>query len=231
MLIRLCGHFIDNPNHIDKLICIKGLPDDWFFKTTKHGKELIRPWVPDIEENIPKDIRHLCDPVEVTQVFPPIEKGKEGVIDKFTVIGLKFDYMTEAGQTTWEKIERYLERMVPRDQMVLKPVLVAPNQKSLFDPHEARRTNRGSLELRKSDIPVIDLRAPEPIPIAQPAITVQAPVVTAAVNPAPAITFSAPAKMIVPRCDACSKEFGNERGLRMHNMKRHSELKPQPVGV
>lgn len=223
MLIRLCGHFIDNPNHIDKLICIKGLPDEWFFRMTKHGRELIKPWVPDIEENIPKDIRHLCDPIEITQVFPPIEKGKEGVVDKVTVIGLKFDYMTEAGQTTWEKIERYLERTVPRDQMIQKPVLVAPNQKSLFDPHEARRSGRGSLELRKAEIPVIDLRSAEPAP--QPIITVQAPIVTAAEKPAPAVTVT---QSGLVRCEPCNKEF-NERGLRMHNMKKHPSK--VPVGV
>lgn len=223
MLIRLAGHFVDNPNHIDKLICIKGLPDEWFFKMTKHGRELIRPWVPDVEENIPKDIRHLCDPVEIVQAFPPIEKGKEGIVDKLVVIGLKMDYMTEAGQTMWEKIERYLERAVPRDQMIQKPVLVAPNQKSLFDPHEARRSTRGSLEMRKSEIPVIDLRAPEPPPI----ITVQPPIANAVVNPAPVVAVTHQASPML-RCEPCNKEF-NERGLRMHNMKKHPSK--EPVGV
>ncbi len=234
MLIRLAGHFIDNPNHIDKLICIKGLPDEWFFKTTKYGKELIKPWVPDIDVNIPKDIRHLCDPIEVVQYFPSIAPGKEGIVDKLTVLGLKMDYMTEAGQTMWEKIERYLERAVPRDQMIQKPVLVAPNQKSLFDPHEARRTTRGSLEMRKTEIPVIDLTPPvvAPAPIVVntvPVIQVQPSIMTAAnaVSPILKVTREAPTVATV-RCEPCGKDF-NERGLRMHNMKKHPSK--EPVGV
>lgn len=231
MLIRLCGHHIDNPNHIDKLICIKGLPEDFFFKTTKHGKELVRPWEPDIEENIPQQIRHLCDPVEITQVFPPIEKGKESIVDKKMVLGLRFNYISESGETMWEKIERYLERSVPRDKAVPKPVLVAPNQKSLFDPHEARRTSRGSLELRKSEIPVIELdppAAPAQIlvqPIA-PTVTVTAPTTTVT----KVAELSESVKQGGFKCEPCGKEF-NERGLRMHNMKRHPVEKKEPVGV
>ncbi len=228
MLIRLCGHHIDNPNHIDKLICIKGLPDEFFFRVTKHGKELIRPWEPDVEANIPKEIRHLCDPFEITQVFPPIEKGKESVIDKTTVLGLRFNFISEAGETMWERIERYLERSVARDQMIPKPVIVAPNQKSLFDPHEARRSSRGSLELRKAEIPVIDVSRPEPV--APPIITVQAPIVTAAAAPAPAVVVTHEAAPFTFRCEPCGKDF-NERGLRMHNMKKHSAVNPVPAGV
>jgi len=230
MLIRLCGHHIDNPNHIDKLICIKGLPDEWFFRNGKYGRELIRPWQPDVEENIPKDIRHLCDPIEFVQVFPPIEKGRESVVDKVVAIGLRFDYLTEAGMTMWDKIERYLERTVPRDQMVPKPVLVAPNQKSLFDPHEARRSSRGSLELRKAEIPVIDLRPQEPaVPVVVPTIQVQPPVQTTTAAPAATSTFTRVDPTMV-RCEPCGKDF-NERGLRMHNMKKHPEKKPEAVGV
>ncbi len=227
MLIRLCGHHIDNPNHIDKLICIKGLPDEFFFRISKHGKELIRPWEPDVEANIPKEIRHLCDPFEIAEVFPPIEKGRDSVVDKRTILGLRFNYISEAGETMWERIERYLERSVSRDQMIPKPVLVAPNQKSLFDPHEARRSTRGSLELRKSEVPIIDVSRPEPI--VTPIITVQSPVASAAANSAPIITVSNSAAVIA-RCEPCGKDF-NERGLRMHNMKKHPTGNPVPVGV
>lgn len=228
MLIRLCGHFIDNPNHIDKLICINGLPEDFFFRKSKHGRELIRPWEPDVEENIPKDIRHLCEPVEYVQVFPPIEKGKDSVVDTVKAIGLRFNYISESGQSMWEKIEHYLERSVARDQMIPKPVLVAPNQKSLFDPHEARRSPRGSLEMRKAEIPVIDLAPPTPA-----IITVQpvAPTISVA---AQATVITKVAEPVVQEnwltCAPCGKQF-NERGLRMHNMKKHPELKQVPVGV
>jgi hypothetical protein len=232
MMIRLAGHFIDNPNHIDKLICIKGLPDDMFFRNGAHGRELIRPWVADVEVNIPKEIRHLCDEFKFVQYFPPIDKDHKGFVDEITALGVKFEYISEAGQTMWERIERYLERSVPRDQIIPKPVLVAPNQKSGFDPHEARRGARGNLELRKADVPVIDLRQPEPTPT----VVVQPPVQTATVYAAPVVKLEtkqsepAPIAEKLSRCDPCQKDF-NERGLRMHNMKKHPQPIQHTVGV
>ncbi|HEX9504277.1 MAG TPA: hypothetical protein VF974_08255 [Patescibacteria group bacterium] len=166
MLIRLCGHFIDNPGHRDKLIAIKGLPEEWILRPSRFGgKELVKPWIPDIEANIPKSIRNLCEPIEITVVFPPIHKDADYVVDHLTIIGIRFDYMTEPGHELWEKIEDYIERMTPRDQRILKPCIVAPDQKSEFNPHMAKRSVRGGLEFHPCDIPVIDLRPTAPTPI------------------------------------------------------------------
>lgn len=224
-LIRLAGHFINNPNHIDKLICIKGLPEEWIFRPSKFGgKELVHPWKPDVDANIPESIRHLCEPTEVTIVFPPIEKGKESVVDKIMVLGIKFDYMTEPGQVLWEKIERYLDRMTPRDQRIPVPVLVAPDQKSQFNPHMPRRTPRGSLELIPSDIPVVDLRIPviETVSASAPVSTavLVAPVTPVVSVPAPIVEEK---KAEVFKCEKCDKVFDKKRALFMHDVRGHKK--------
>lgn len=209
MLIRIAGHHFNNPSHIDKMICIKGLPEEWLFRKSKFGKELLAPWKPDVEENIPQSIRHLCDPVEVTFVFPPIERGRDYVVDTKTVIGLKFEYMTEPGHELWEKIERYLDRMTPRDQKIPEPVLVAPNQKSDFNPHKARRTVRGSLEFEKCEIPVVDLRTEaEKVALVQPVIVAK-PVI----------------QKEVFKCDQCPKEYDKKNSLRLHVLHGHKKEK------
>lgn len=232
MLIRLCGHYFNNPNHIDKLISIKGLPDEWFFKTSKDGgKELVKPWEPDVEANIDKSIRNLCEPTEITLVFPPIEKGRESVVEKVTILGVRFNFMTQPGQELWEKIERYLDRMTPRDERVPIPVIVAPNHLSPFDPHAARRTVRGSLELYKSEIPHVDLSPRlEPAIAPAPRVEIQAPVAATApsVVVAPAVIPQPVVKPTVAHLCDCGKSFDKEQGLRMHKMKAHPK---QPVGV
>lgn len=239
MLIRLCGHYIDNPNHIDKLISIMGLPEEWLFRTTKNGKEIALPWEPDVEANIPQSIRHLCEIVEVTKVFPPIEKGRDPVVDRFTIIGLRFNFLTQPGQELWEKIERYLDRMTPRDEKVPKPVLVAPNQQSQFDPHLARRSTRGSLELQKTEIPHVDLRsrppeflAPQP-PVAPPAFlqptttTANAPATVTLTHAAtePPAAPEAPAKTTGFACLQCPRVFTQQQHLKMHQTKHAKEAR------
>lgn len=236
MLIRLAGHFKDNPNHIDKLICINGLPNEWFFRPSVKnpgGKELIVPWVPEVEANVPRDIRHLCEEHEVTVVFPPIEKGGGYTIDKKKIIGVKFDYMSQPGQEAWEKIERFLDINTPRDQRVPEPVLVAPNQKSGFDPHVARRTNRGSLELQRTEIPVVNL---SPIPVVQ-TITTSASI-PQEIKPI-IITQKKERKQeelgnFKCEIEGCPKEFTKKSALRMHLISGHKKKEvpiEEPAGV
>lgn len=159
MLIKLAGHFVNNPQLIDKIISIKGLPFEWFFRhNSRHGGyELVTPWEVDVNANIPASIRHLCEEHSITVVFPPIEKGRDSVVEKRNIPAVKLDYSRGPGQEMWERIERYLEQSVPRDQLIPKPVLCAPNQKSEFSPHEVKRNSRGSLELRPAEVPEIDV--------------------------------------------------------------------------
>jgi hypothetical protein len=230
MLIKLTGHFIDNPQHIDKVIAIKGLPEEWMFRPSKYGgKELIRPWVPDVAENIPLSIRHLCEETEVTVVFPPIEKGRDSVVDKIKIIGLKLDFGTEPGQDLWMKIERYVEQMTPRDQKVPKPVLCAPNHKSDFSPHEVRKTIRGSLELRPTEVPMVDLRqslvgprvevAP-PVVIPKPVVEQKEEKVTVSVE-----DNKKTEELKIWQCKKCDQKFTELGKLRGHNLRGHKEIR------
>lgn len=218
MLIKLAGHFIDNPQHIDKMIIINGLPEEWIFRPSRFGgKELVKPWEPDIEENIPKSILPLCEEHEIVISYSPIEKGKESVVDKKITHGLRIDFSREPGQELWSKIERYLDRMTPRDQKVPKPVLYAPNHRSDFNPHEAVRTVRGSLELRSSEIPVVNLiQENKKSSIEQ---------VIKQVEEEP--------KKIEPTiytCKKCGLKFEGLGKLRGHNLRGHKQIK-ENIGV
>src|SRR5689334_13813805 len=121
MLIRIVGHFRNNPRSIDKMIAIKGLPEEWLFREGANGKELAHPWKPDIDKNIPYDIRHLCEPMHLTFRYPPVERGANWVIEDRNVLGLVIDFNTEPGREMWEQVERYLEGTVPRDMRVPEP--------------------------------------------------------------------------------------------------------------
>ena len=221
MLIKLLGHFIDNPQHIDKIIAIKGLPSDWLFRASKYGgKELIVPWKEEPEERIPASIRHMCEEVEITVVYPPIEKGRDSVVDKKKILAVSLDYTSGPGQEMWDKVERYLERSIPRDQKVPKPVLMAPNQKSDFSPHEARRSVRGSLEMRPSEVPFVDLGNPNAgtAPVEEPkSIVVQ--------------KLDEPNKEPkVYSCKKCDYKTSELNVYRSHCVRGHKEVK-EKVGV
>jgi hypothetical protein len=220
MLIRLCSHFPENSRHIDKLIAIKGLPEEWLFRTTKHGKELVKPWEPDVEANIPKYIRHLCEPVEIAMVFPPLTPKDEVIVDYRTIIGLRFNFMTQPGQELWEKVWRYVEGTIPRNEKVPKPVLVAPDHKSPFETYEARRSVRGSLELHPADIPEIDLTkytqtvsapVPQPLPEMEDAVREILPTESAGIF----------------RCSEpnCGRVFDKSRAVMMHIRHMHKKEK------
>jgi len=220
MLIKLVGHYIDNPQHIDKIISIKGLPEEWFFKKSKFGgKELLRPWVPDVEANIPDKVRHLVVEHEIDQIFPPIEKGKDSVVDKLKISGVKLDYSTNPGQEMWEKVERYLEATIPRDQKVPKPALCAKDHVADFDPHETRRTQKGSLELRKCEVPEADLRQSIVGKAIEPATIVSIPSVAVA-----------PVEHKIYKCKKCGSDFNGLNIFRSHNLKCKKKIE-EKIGV
>lgn len=222
MLIRLMGHFLMNPQHIDKLIAIKGLPDDWMFKTRPDGqKELKAPWEADNDSNIPKQIRHVCEPIEVVKYFSPIEKGKEGVTDKMTILGVKLNFMTEPGREMWTKVVRYMDASVPRDQKLPEPVLVAKDQKSPFETYMPLRRVTGGIELQPADVPEVDLNAPLPPERDLP------PVVVPVVPPPPVVVAETAVDPF--KCQHCDYESNKAQAVRMHTTKRHP--KKERVGV
>lgn len=230
MLIRLMGHHINNPHHIDKLICIKGLPEDWFFRESKYGgKELIRPWLPEIEVNVPSYIRHMCDVQKITVYHAPIDSNHQPVIDKdIPIIGVRLEFNTQPGQEMWDKIERYLDRVTPRDQQVPVPVMVAKDHKgdglTAFAPHVGRKNVRGSLEVMPAEIPVVDFRKTieEPQVVTQPLLHVEQSVS----QPLPLIVQEQKQPEIF-KCVKCERNFKNEAGLKIHK----GRCKGAPVDV
>lgn len=217
MLIRLTGHFLKNPQHIDKLICVKGLPDDWVFRKRLDGrKELAKPWEPDIDANIPVQVRHLCEPIDIVQYFSPIEKGKDGITDERRILGVRLNFMSEPGRDMWARVERYIDESTPRDAKIPEPVLVAKDQKSPFETYLPRKRVTGGVELVPSEVPVVDLRPP-----AKPVIV---PVTKA--EPAPVVIT--PAEQAIPdmfKCGECSYESEKPQAIRMHRVKRHPKVK------
>lgn len=226
MLIRLTAHHLENPQHIDKLICIKGLPEDWFFRDNGRGMELAPPWKPDVTENIPTQIRHLCDVRQVVFYYPPIEKGRDGIIESKPVYAMKLDFGTEPGRQMWAKVERYLEKTIPRDVEVARPVLCAKDLKSPFETYLATRRRTGGMELEPMDVPVIDLtlyNAPKPISPLVAALPPAPPTkIVAATVPATAPT--APPADTLLKCEECDYTHTKKQAIRMHTMKRHPKL-------
>ena len=217
MLIRLIGHFKNNPRSIDKMIAIKGLPEDWFFTEGPEGKELKKPWVPDVEKNIPHDIRSLCEPVYLTFRYPPIEKGQGWVTERKQVLGVQLDFMTQPGRELWEKIERYIEKTIPRDQRVPKPVLLAKDPHSPFETYEAKRDESNHLYLEPSEIPELDMRP----------FVKKAEPDTARIQEEEKRPEIEKVNVANFKCDRCDYSHHSKQGIRMHTMKKH----PEPVGA
>lgn len=206
MLIRLANHALLNPHMIDKLIVIRGLPHDWVFKTTPQGEELLPPWVPDVDANIPAQIRHLCTPIKYCRWYQDVrhyDRTYNGFWDNRTCWGLILDFNYGPAYTLWNKIVEHIEGTIPRTERMPRPVLVAPDHKSEFSPRLSRRDAQGHLELVSSEIPVIDLDIYK---------VVTAPTVTVASTPEPQIDMKTE---IFVKCSKCDQEF-KKTGLKRH---------------
>lgn len=218
MLIRICDHFRNNPKRIDKLIAIKGLPEEWLFRDTPEGRELKKPWMADIEANIPHDIRVLCEPIYVNFRYSPITKGEKEILDRRQVWGIKIDYNSEPGREMWDQVERYMEETMPRNERLPVPVVCAKDERSSFETYRPRRTSTGSLEFVPAPIPEVDLTK---YVILAP---VASPPPTTVVSPpelAPQVTSTKLPQEPVFKCETCDYEHRSKQGIRMHTVKRH----------
>lgn len=186
------------------------------------GKELTAAFTPDIPENIPKFIRHLCTPTDVVKYFPPIEKGKDGILDHQTILGVRLDYMTENGRSMWTRIQRYMDDCLPRHAKVPEPVIVARDQKSPFETYLPRKRVSGGVELEPCEIPVIDLD----IEIAKPALVLP-PVPPIQDSPPKIEPVSLPVQPAVVdfKCPDCEFTHAKKQGISMHRIKRHPKVK------
>lgn len=225
MLIRLCAHHVLNPHLIDKLIVVNGLPQEWIFKKVPQGDQLLPPWEPDVDANIPKEIRHLAQPITYCKWFPPVrhyDQKYEGFWDTRTVYGLRLDYSYGPGQEMWNKIEDFIEGTIPRNEKMPVPVMVAPDQKSSFSPVIAKKSERGGgIQLIGADVPVVDLTiyvatTPQVAPPVTIATPVAAVIKTQTVAEKPKVEVSTEVK-----CDECDYKTEKLRALRMHKMQKH----------
>jgi hypothetical protein len=227
MLLRLVDHFRDNPKRIDKLIAVKGLPEEWFFTERDGHKELKKPWEADIDKNIPHDIRHLCDPMYIVLRYPPIEKGRDEVIEKRRILGVRIDYNSEPGRQMWDDIERYIEETLPRNERIPVPVLCSRDERSAFETFTPRRTARGSLELVPNPVPFVDLTKYVLTKVEE--VKVKSPLVVN--NPAQteeSMVSARPTQQSFT-CEECDFTHHSPRGVRMHAVKRHP--KKEKVGT
>jgi hypothetical protein len=217
MLIRLVDHFKDNPKRIDKLIAIKGLPDEWFFRDTEGGRELKKPWEPDIDKNIPFDIRNLCDPMYVIMRYPPIHAQAKEIIEKRQILGVRIDYNSEPGRQMWDDIERYVEETMPRNERIPVPVLCARDERAAFETYTPRRSPRGSLELIPSPVPFVDLTKYTEVKMEDKTKEVpEEPKIAV-----PESMLSTQTQQNQYKCEECDYTHHSPRGVRMHAMKRH----------
>jgi hypothetical protein len=210
-------HFRDNPKRIDKLIAIKGLPEEWFFRDYNGDKELKKPWEPDVDKNVPYDIQSFCDPMYVIIRYPAIHKEAKEFIEKRKILGVRIDYNTEPGRQMWEDVERYVEETMPRNERVPVPVLCSRDERSAFETYTPRRNARGSLELVPSPIPFVDLTKYTTVKIEIPHQAVAVPVILEK------------AEVEVFKCDSCEYTHRSKQGIRMHRIKGHP--KTEKVGV
>lgn len=232
MLIRIVDHFKNNPKRIDKLIAIKGLPEEWLFRDTPEGRELRKPWGADIDANIPHDVRPLCEPMYINFRYSPISKGEKEIIDRRQILGIKIDYNTEPGREMWDQVERYLEETIPRNERIPVPVVCAKDEHSAFETYEPRRSSTNSLQFHPKPVPEVDLMR------YSVAVTISSPVTTPPSTPsvvpplesmapkAPSTKESQASKF---KCQECDYEHSSKQGVRMHTMKRHP--KKEKVGT
>lgn len=211
MLYRIVDHFQNNPKRIDKLIAIKGIPEEWLFREGPEGKELKRPWEPDVEKNIPMDIRHLCEPTYVVFRYPPVQAGGKEIIEKRQIIGLRIDYNSEPGRQLWEDIERFVEESTPRNERVPSPVLCAKDERSAFETYAAKRNTRGSLELTPSAVPMVDLTKYIEVKIEKKV----EPILIQPDN------LETPPMVGEYKCEECDYRHRSKQGIRMHKTKKH----------
>ena len=245
LLIRLIMHPTNNPHLIDKLIILKGLPYEWVFKKSKYrtvnaegeveegvGDALVTPWQPDVDVNIPEEVRKLTDPITYVRWFPDVQfqsgnsqKTFHGFWDKRTVWGLRLDYGYGPAQELWTRIEDYIEKTLPRGEQIPHAVQVAKDQKTEFRTFLAKRGKTlSSLELIAMEVPVVDLRKPQVI-MTETVASSPVSVITIPTNPSPPTPEVKAEEEVIFTCDVCQKVFHKPRELSMHKVGAHRREK------
>src|SRR3982750_4961633 len=188
MLILLVSHHKENQHHIDKLINIEGLPQEWFFYEKEGRKYIKGPWEIAPTTNLPPDIRthfqpqpmKICSETPMEFRVGDQPQAPRWITQEHDAYALRIDYQNGPGHDMWEQVEEILDRETPRHLKVPKPAKVGDRQ---------------TWKLQASEVPSVRLNGAEPVivpgspPVARPNELV---------------------------CDQCQATFEKDRALWMH---------------
>lgn len=180
---------------------------------------------------LPKDWREFIGVREKVTRIPPDRDPLTGTVRTYTPISQKAPYAylidreLNGDKEKWSEIESYVRRNAPREFRLMDRL--ADMAKPMA------RDAHSELDLEADQVIVIPLM--KDAAVAQPPVVVVAapvaPAVAAPVAP-PAepqqpftITPAKPAVIPATECPACQKVFSSKQALRMHVMKKHSEVK------
>lgn len=142
MLIRVVSDGKNNAGHFDKMICIEGLPQEWFFDRrivqNDSGEETMKflksPWELDITDNIPEGIRFKFQPEPFEVWFETPMELRPGVTMTSQEIpflkwckkgyGLRINVQSNAGEQMWAQVMELLDRETPRNQKIPQAAVV-----------------------------------------------------------------------------------------------------------
>lgn len=214
MLIRLVSHGDKNAEHIDKMIAIDGLPDEWIFDRRRDVDDkgnpderlfLRDPWKMDVTENIPYDIRGKFQPEPWVFWFETPHEPRPGVTQSVDMPfirwmrkchGLVLNYQTNQGQQMWAQIVDLLDRETPRTQRIPEPRIVGTRQ---------------MWTLSADQVPYVKLTGSQAEVPVQQIVKVE--------------------EKVMPRpneypCRTCGDIFDRERGRWMHERRKHAVKDP-----
>jgi hypothetical protein len=214
MLIRLVSDGKNNAAHADKLICIEGLPDEWFFERRvvqdEKGEEkrafLKNPWELDITANIPEGIRMKFQPQPFIAWFESPMELRPGVtlttqeipfiVWKREGYGLRINVTSNAGEAMWSQVMDLLDRETPRNQKIPQAAVVGDKLNWHLTSDQVPHVKLTGSELQIPDDQVVKIEMKQ-----------------------------------IPRpneyaCRECGDIFDKERGRWMHERRAHKVKEP-----
>jgi hypothetical protein len=216
MLLRLTNHHFNNKIMVDKLISLKGFPEDMFWqkvqgiytlddldpegknkKEVRIGLVVKEPFEPDVTENIPDDIIEKFG--EEREIYDRMDRQ---LLGPRKIVALRLDFSTGPGEIAWGKIWKVIDNNTGRFERVVRPAPVG---------------NEHVWTLDVEDVPEFVL---------QPLPTEDTP---ASIQPKPVPRDEETGKPQI-HCDQCSYKSDDKRAVRMHKLGKHNRH-PQSVGA
>lgn len=178
---------------------------------------------------LPKDWREFIGVREKITKIPPDREPLTGQVRTYAPISQKAPYAylidreLNGDKEKWGEIESYVRRNAPREFRLMDRI------SDMAKP--MARDAHSELDLEPDQVIVIPLM--KEVAVAEaPKVVVATPVAPVAAVPAPeepkqpfTIIPAKPAVIPATECPACQKVFSSKQALRMHVMKKHSEVK------